>query len=158
MIVDGNKFTQAGVDDPGAILRQMLDELMQQRRVDIAFGFAYTYSQEINLVIPVFAGKINNVRMVDEDLSIEPDGGPIQAKIEIVLDSLASRYQKATFRTRSDADQREIDPNDSFFSFTSDALNTDRSIYWGKAAPIGTVIDARDAALRGSWGGRIFNV
>jgi len=139
MTIDGNKFTQAGVDDPGAILRQMMDEFLHQRRVDFAFGFAYTYSQEINLTIPAYAGKINTARLVDDDVDIGADAKPVQAKLELVLDSLAARYNRATFRTRSDADQREVDPDDAFFSFTEDALNTDKSLYWGKQGPAATV-------------------
>lgn len=158
MTIDGNKFTQAGVTDPGAILRQMLDEMHHQRRVDWAFGFAYTYSQEINLTIPAYAGKINSARLVDEDVDLRPDGQPVQAKLVVVIDALASRYQRATFRTRSDADQREIDPDDAFFSFTTDALNTEKSIYWGKKSPVGSPVTNQEAvnmALRNAFGGRL---
>jgi hypothetical protein len=144
--IDGNKFTQAGIADPGAILRQMLDELYSQRRVDFAFGFAYTYSQEVNLTIPAYAGKINSCRLIDDDVDISADARPTEAKLEVILDSLASRYGRATFRTRSDADQREIDVNDAFFSFTEDALNTDKSIYWGKQGPSGSgTVNPNDA-------------
>lgn len=156
LLVDGNKFTQAGVEDPGAILRQMLDELYHQRRVDFAFGFAYTYSQDINLTIPAYAGKINTARLIDDDVDLGADAKPVLAKLEFTLDSLAMRYGRATFRTRSDADQREVDEDDAFFSFTEDALNTDKSLYWGKQGPSGSgTVDPlnAEAALRAKLNG-----
>lgn len=138
VVLDGNHMTQAGIDDPAKVLRQMMDYLLTQRRVDIAWGFAYPDSQAIQLIIPVAAMKINYPRLLDEKLSWTDPAQQPSAKLEIVLDSLAMRYTRATFRTRSDPDQREIDPTDAFYSFTADAINTERSLYWGKRAPTGT--------------------
>lgn len=141
MTIDGNKFTQAGSGDPGAILRQMLDALYHQRRVDWAFGFGYIDSQDINLTIPAYAGKINTARLIDETVDLSGSSPPVQSKLEVTLDSLAMRYQRATFRTRSDADQREISSVDAFFSFTADASNSERTLFWGKASPNGSSVN-----------------
>lgn len=142
LIIDGNRMAQYGIQDPARVLRDILGYLYQQRRVDLAFGFRYSYSQEINLVIPTYGGKINYARIVDSDagdgLSVSEavSGSSVAAKLEIVLDSLAARYSRATFRTRSHQDQLELDPTDNFYSFTIDASIQAQTLYWGKDAPI----------------------
>jgi hypothetical protein len=139
LILDGNKMTQAGIQDPARVLADIMGYLHQQRRVDISFGLSYPDQSEINMVIPVAALKINYCRWIDETIDIMDPTGDVTAKLEIVMDSLAARYQRSPFRTRSHADQLEIDPTDMFFSFTADASNTEKTLHWGKKSSIGGV-------------------
>lgn len=145
LVVDGNRMAQAGIPDPAHVLRDIMAYLFQQRRVDYALGLSYPTSQEVSLVIPLYAGKINSIRLVDPEIDAEADE-PVFGRLEIVLDSLAARYSRATWRTRSQEDQHEIDPTDDFFSYTVDAVNSERQLYWGKATP-------RTGAVGGNGGG-----
>jgi hypothetical protein len=133
--LDGNHMTQAGINDPAKVLAQIMTYLFTQDRVDIAWGFAYPDSYAIQLTIPVAAMKINTCRLIDNKLDWSLPGKETNSVLEITLDSLAMRYSRATWRTRSHADQQEIDATDMFFSFTADAQNTERNLYWGKSAP-----------------------
>lgn len=138
LTLDGNRMTQAGIDDPGRVLRDILGYLYQQRRVDYALGFRYVYSQEVNLVVPIYAGKINSARLIDLEIDGPENGGATTTtNLEIILDSLAMRYRRASNRTRSHEDQLEIDPTDMFYSFTVNIAVNEKSVYWGKAAPQG---------------------
>ena len=131
---DGQRMTQAGIPDPAAVLAQMMDYLHQQRRVDLALGLRYPDQAEINITIPIYAGKINHLMLVDPELSQDATSAE-PGYLDIVLDSLAVRYGRAAFRTRSHQDQLEIDPEDNFYSFVQDAANTEYTLYWGKDAP-----------------------
>jgi hypothetical protein len=133
LTIDGNRMVQAGIKDPAYVLRDMLTYLLHQRRVDFEFGFMAPTSETIQLRVPVAATKINNPRLVDPQ--IEPGSpDPIQPQLIVTLDSLAARYNRATWRTRSHNDQQEIDPTDMFFSFVADAVAKERTLYWGRAA------------------------
>lgn len=136
--LDGNKMTQAGIKDPARVLSDIMGYLTTQRRVDLAFGFSYADTFAIQAIIPCAALKINNCRLVDQRLDWLSPGKGVDSKLEIVLDSLAMRYGRTTYRTRSQADQQEIDSTDMFFAFTADAVNTERTLYWGKGASSGT--------------------
>lgn len=136
MLLDGNRMAQAGVADPARVLRDILGYLYQQRRVDYALAFRYTYSTEINLIIPAYAGKINSTRLIDREMDFPGDNAPRTVTyLEIVLDSLAARYNRATNRLRAHNDQLELDPTDNFYSFTQDIAQNERTVYWGKNAP-----------------------
>ena len=137
IVLDGNKMTQAGINDPASVLRDILGYLHRQRRVDVHFGLSYPDSQEMNLLIPVGAMKINYARLIDKEIDLEDGTTQVDAQLEIVMDSLAARYGRATFRTRSHDDQLEIDPTDQFFSFVSDAANNEKNLLWGKKSSIG---------------------
>lgn len=137
LVIDGNRMEQYGVLDPAKIFSEMLAYLTAQRRVDLAFGLSYPEELVINMVIPIYAGKINYVRQFDSSMSLEP-GSAAQAKFEIVLDSLASRYNRSTNRMRTHEDQLEVDPSDNFYSFVSDIASNEQTIYWGKNAPYGS--------------------
>lgn len=138
LLLDGNRMTQAGIADPARVLRDILGYLYQQRRVDCALGFRYSYSQNLNLITPVYAGKINSARLIDREISgPEEGGGNTSTYLEIVLDSLAMRYRKAAHRTRSHEDQKEIDPTDEFYSYTVNIAVNERSVFWGRNAPVG---------------------
>jgi hypothetical protein len=143
LVLDGMRMTQYGVDDPAKVMRDILTYLYQQRRVDYHLGFRYSYSSTLNLIIPVFAGKINSARLVDKEIGgPEEGGGTTYSQLEIVLDSLAMRYSRATHRTRSHEDQLDIDPTDRFYSFTVNIAVNEKSIFWGKAAPLGVSSNA----------------
>jgi len=132
LILDGNRMTQAGIQDPARVLRDIMGYLHQQRRVDIAFGFGYPEQQQINMVMPMAALKINYCRLIDEQADISNPNQEVIAKLEIVLDSLAGRYSRAPYRTRCHADQLQLDPTDNFFSYVTGAVANERRLYWGK--------------------------
>lgn len=137
LICDGNRMAQHGIADPARVLSDMLGYLYQQRRVDFAYGISYPDQASITLRMPVAAMKINYARLIDSTHDLEGGDQAVPAKLEIVFDSLAARYSRSTFRTRSNGDQHEIDPTDNFFSFASDVANVEKTIYWGKKAPRG---------------------
>lgn len=154
LVLDGDRMAQAGIHDPARVLRDILDFLFQQRRVDCKWGFSYPDTAAIQLIVPVAALKINTCRLVDEKLEWgDPTKAPT-SKLEIVLDSLAMRYNRATYRTRSHTDQLEIDPSDAFFSFTADAANTEKTLYWGKRSPTLSAVGGGGGG--GSYGGFSF--
>jgi hypothetical protein len=132
--LDGAKMTQAGIANPARVLRDIMGYLHSQRRVDVAFGFSYPDQAQINLIVPMAAMKINHCRLIDPGFSLDEANQEQETILEIVMDSLAMRYARTTWRTRSHADQIEIDPTDMFFSFTADAANTEMTLYWGRAS------------------------
>jgi hypothetical protein len=137
LICDGQRMAQFGIADPARVLKDMLGYLNHQRRVDLAFAIRYPTDRNIGLTIPVAAMKINNCRLIDPASEVTSENA-VYGRLEINLDSLAARYQRATFRVRSNTDQLEIDPTDKFFSFTENAVQAERTIYWGKNAPYGS--------------------
>lgn len=148
--IDGNRMTQYGVADPARALSDIMGYLHTQRRVDWSLGFAYADQQVMNIVVPIAAMKINNVRLIDEAIqAADSNSDKVEAKLEIVLDSLASRYNRATFRTRAHEDQLEIDPTDNFFSYVTAAATGEKTLYWGKDSPL-----APTPAPRGLFGMR----
>jgi hypothetical protein len=133
--VDGNKIPAGAGVDPAAVLREIQSALYTQRRTKIQLGLSYP-GQPIILVMPVHSGKINHTQLTEpgHDLTSDEERPP-QARLEIVIDSLALRYSRKTNRTRSHADQLELDATDDFFKFTVDAVLSERSLYWGKKDP-----------------------
>jgi hypothetical protein len=139
LLLDGNRMTQAGIADPARVLSDILGYMYQQRRVDYAFSFRYSYSSQINMIIPAYAGKINYARLLDKELAYPVEGAETTVSyLEIVLDSLAMRYGRASFRLRAHNDQLELDPTDQFYSHTLDVAMRERTLYWGKKAPFGS--------------------
>ena len=139
LIIDGDRLQQSGFTDPASFFRTILSLNLSQRRVDISMGFAAVGSTSISLNVPVYAGKINFLRIEEEqvDLASAADSSGVQtpSKLIIQLDSLAMRYQWVNNRVRSHQDQLEIDSTDHFFQFVSDTIAQDRNLYWGKASP-----------------------
>lgn len=152
LVLDGTKMYQSGITNVSAVFNAFVGMDYHQRRVNIAFGFANIDSQNVELVVPVYAGKINHARVIDE--GGDPDSGEAShSRLEIVLDSLAGRYRRATHRTRSHDDQLDLtNGTDQFFSFTLSASQAERTLYWGKAAPGGGAVHvaAGPGALWGS--------
>lgn len=144
--IDGQRLFQAGAD-PASFFQNILAADLHNRRVDIELGLMPMNVQNPVLVIPLYSGKINHPRLVDpkRDLSGASEGA---SRLDIVLDSLALRYQWVVGRTRSHEDQLEIDPTDHFFSFVSDNLRAEQNLYWGKKAPDG--INAGRDAVQGA--------
>lgn len=136
LICDGQRMAQSGIHDPAKVLRDMMTYLHRQRRVDTAIGFRFADEERINIVLPITALKINNCQLVDQKIDITTES-ETSSKLIITLDSLAARYNRATFRTRSHEDQLEIDSTDNFFSFVASAAVTERTLYWGKTGPSG---------------------
>lgn len=132
---DGNRMTEFGIDDPAKVLREMMEELHKQRRVDFALGLRYPQDWDITLKIPLYAGKINHCRMEDSQIDIGSDSKQAEPKLVIVLDALAARYNRATFRVRSDEDQREIDATDAFYSYVNSTSQGELNLFWGKTGP-----------------------
>lgn len=154
LLLDGNRMTQAGVADPARVLADIMGYMHQQRRVDYAFGFRYSYSSTINLTVPAYAGKINTCRLMDREMSYPQDENFRTATyLEIVLDSLAARYNRATFRLRAHEDQKELDPTDNFYSHTVDVAMNERTLYWGKKSPFGGTGLVSNVGTGGSYTG-----
>lgn len=153
MLLDGNRMAQYGIQDPARVLSDILGYLYQQRRVDWAFGFRYSYSKDINLIIPAYAGKINSSRLIDREMTFDDKGSRTVTYLEIVLDSLAARYDRATNRIRAHQDQLELDPTDNFYSFTLDVVANDRTVYWGKDSPFGDGTGVGGGGYAGGAGG-----
>lgn len=153
LILDGNRMTQAGIADPARVLADIMGYLYQQRRVDYAFGFRYSYSSQINMIVPAYAGKINSVRLIDKSIDF-PENQDFRAipSLEIVLDSLAARYNRATFRLRAHNDQLECDATDNFYSHTVDVAMNERNLYWGKKAPFSGSKAGYGSGSTGSYG------
>jgi hypothetical protein len=149
LVLDGNHMTQAGITDPARVLRDIMGYLYTQNRTDIAWGLSYPDSAAIQLTVPTAAMKINTARLIDEKLGWDRPNQQVVSKLEITLDSLAMRYTRSSFRTRSHADQQDIDPTDMFFSFTADAINTEKTLYWGKGGP-GTPVGSSTGGSGGS--------
>jgi hypothetical protein len=151
LTLDGTQLLDAGITDPLEVLAAFMTVPYHQRRVDIAYAFSNIDSQDIELITPVYAGKINHARLVDDGADVD-SGAPGHSRLEIVLDSLAGRYRRATYRTRSHDDQLDLTSGtDQFFSFTVSATQAERTLYWGKAGPGGErVIAAGPASLWGN--------
>jgi hypothetical protein len=160
LTLDGNKMTQAGIDDPAKVLSEILGYLHHQRRVDITLGLSYPNSPDMQMMLPMAAMKINHCRLVDEQINPFEVDKEVTGKLIIVMDSLASRYSRATYRTRSHADQLEIDPTDMFFSFVGNTLNQERTLYWGRRAPLGGAFSggySGVSSVQGGAGGSILD-
>lgn len=136
LIVDGSRLNATGYDDPAGFFRSILSLKLHQRRVDISLGIGSIDSFDLLFKRPVYAGKINNARIVDAKLNLESTRmEPSVGNLEITLDSLASRYGRVTARTRSHADQQQLDPTDKFFIFVQGMVQSSHQLYWGKQDP-----------------------
>lgn len=133
--IDGTRAFEAGITDPAFVFKAFLDSTFHQRRFDLAWAFSAMDQQEIGLIVPAYAGKINNARLVDDGNELG-SMEPTFSRLEITLDALASRYKRRSFRTRSNEDQLQLTNNtDKFFSYVAGIVGTEESLYWGRAAP-----------------------
>lgn len=135
--LDGNRLYEAGVSDPGFIMNSFLATNYTQRRVDMLYAISAMDSPTVSLLFRAYTGKINYARLVHSQVDEDTVEGAY-AKLEIVMDSLAARYRRATHRTRSAEDQEEIYPGDKFYNMVTAAANSEQTLYWGKKAPNGT--------------------
>lgn len=140
IIIDGTRIYASGAD-PAAFFQAILDLPLVNRRVDFALGIAYPDDTVLGLVLPLYAGKISNVKLVDPQMTLEQLAAQgyqfPPSKLIITLDSLSVRYQWVSGRTRDHQDQLAIDPTDMFFSFVQNNLDQG-TLYWGKATPNGS--------------------
>lgn len=141
LTIDGTRMSQAGFPDPAAFFQVILALPLANRRVDLQMAFSSMESENVQFVQPLYAGKINNVKLIDSRFDFESMGsGDIEqpkTRLEVELDSLAARYQWVSGRVRSHQDQLELDPSDMFFSYVQENIRGERSLYWGKAGPGG---------------------
>lgn len=137
--LDGTRMQESGFPDPAAFFQIVLGLPLHNRRVDLAYGLGYPESNTILLVLPAYAGKINNAKVVAPAINFDslPGGSDQtpQQNLQIILDSLTVRYTWITGRTRSNADQQEIAPGDTFFQYVGDAVLNESTLYWGKKNP-----------------------
>ncbi len=137
LTVDGTRLSQSGFTDPASFFRTILTYNLANRRVDFSLGLSYPDQQLIQLVLPIYAGKINYLRLVDQKIGFKPSASqdPLISNLEIYIDSLSMRYQWATGRVRTHQDQLLTDPTDMFFSFVQNNLKNEQTLYWGKDNP-----------------------
>lgn len=133
--LDGTRLFNAGVSDPGYVLNALFSTDFHQRRIDLAYGFSPLDEEQLSLVVNVYAGKINNARVVDDGEDSLTTGSPAFSKLEITLDSWAARLKRKSFRTRSNDDQLQLAAGDKFFSYVAGAVGTEETLYWGKETP-----------------------
>jgi hypothetical protein len=136
-VIDGTRMLQTGFTDPASFFRDLIAEPWTNRRIKFEYGYSYPDEALIQLKLPLHGGKVNYIKLIDPATPMgRKSGEPSpQSKLEIVIDSLAIRYQWATGRTRSHEDQLEIDPTDMFFSYVDDNIPLERNLYWGKEDP-----------------------
>lgn len=139
LVVDGTRILASGFPDPAQLFRDILSYKLHQRRVNFSLALAEINSPTYTLIRTIYAGKINNARLVYPKMQTPIETGqatpPTPGTLEITIDSLAARYSRVTGRTRSHNDQLELDATDLFYQYTQDTvLNT--TIYWGKTNPI----------------------
>lgn len=141
LIFDGTRMFAGGFEDPAAFFNAILEVELSNRRVDIELALGHAEAEAYILKLPLFSGKINNVKLVDknyEGLDNPESAEQPQPNLEVVLDSLAARYSWSTMRLRTHEDQLEIDPTDKFFEFVHVNIRNEPVLYWGKKAPPGT--------------------
>lgn len=133
--VDGTRAYNAGITDPAFVFNAFLNTKFHQRRVDLEWAFSASDQQAIGLIIPAYAGKINNARLVDDGIELG-EREPGFSRLEIVLDALAARYKRRSFRTRSHDDQLQLtNGEDMFFSYVAGITAVEETLYWGRATP-----------------------
>lgn len=77
-------------------------------------------------VEPVFSGFL-------DDASLSDAAGDLNT-LGLLIESNNRELNRATGRTRSDADQRRVSATDGFFKHAANA-NADTDIYWGRKGP-----------------------
>lgn len=137
--LDGVRMGEVGFSDPDSIFQQILTYNLHNKRCNFTLGISALNSPLITLEIPLYAGKINNAKLVDTKSSTPIETGtlvaPVPSNLVITIDSLAMRYQRITARLRSHADQLEIDASDMFFQYTMSSI-ANSTLYWGKINPV----------------------
>lgn len=133
LTLDGTRMLELAGEagDPAAILGTIEAETYQMRRADIRFAFFDAASGEFLFLVGAYAGLIDQIRQVEQ---VGEDGRSVQMLV-VSLESIARRYGRRGGRTRSNDDQQEIWPGDTFFKFTADAVQRKGSIWWGRKPP-----------------------
>lgn len=140
---DGTRLSEMGMSDPAVLFQMIITYLLSNRQVNLAWGLAYPESTDCIIVIPLYGGKINNVKITDPqlnfgDLTAGGAKATPQSKLVITLDSLAGRYQYNSDRLRAQQDQQEILPGDNFFAYVGSTVANQHNLYWGMKTPTGS--------------------
>ncbi len=140
LILDGTRLFNSGFSDPAAFFQMIMALPLANRRVDLELALGWPDQQEVLFLAPLYSGKINHTRLVDPGMAFgDPSADQTQSSLEIVLDSLAARYRWVNGRMRTHEDQLNIDPEDHFFSYVSDNIRAESTLYWGKKTPEGAL-------------------
>lgn len=108
-----------------------------QRPVQISIALSAVETPEAFSVYPWFAGAVD---LIDQK---EKPGG--SADLIIRCEGSARELSRKAHRLRTDADQRQIDPNDGFFKHVTSVVTEE--LYWGRA---GNASPAPRVASKGS--------
>lgn len=128
--LNGTKLLEAaGGGDPAELFGTITTENYQMRRVDISFAF-FDANYQLVLLVRRFAGYIDQIRQVEE-----VGNGKITSWLIVSLESIARRYLIRGGRTRSNDDQQEIWPGDTFFSRVAPTIAKQGTLYWGRKPP-----------------------
>jgi hypothetical protein len=166
LTIDGNRIGQSGFTDPAELFRGILGLNYQGRRVNLYLGFMPVESQDITLTVAMYSGLINSIKVMDPAFNmiegsatgdVTKSVAAPQGVMTIALDSLAIRYNRSTYRTRSHADQQNISRYDMFFSFVDAVVANEFVLYWGAKAPtpptnVGTVYGSNGYIPPGGFG------
>ena len=121
--VRGLTVTFSGIDS--AALAWVQDQSYHQRPMFAALAFIATSTPQVVAVKRWFTG------FVDQVIWQERIDG--QARIIVRCESASRELDRSGARTRSDADQRAMDPDDGFFKHTISAIAVD--VEWGSNMP-----------------------
>jgi len=116
----GLDITWTGLDS--AVVALLDSVAWHQRPVVVQRAIIATDKPQILHLVPEFSG------FLDEVVWREHRGG--ESELVWRCESAARQFSRSGGRTASDADQRERDPLDGFFSFSSAATST--PIDWGR--------------------------
>lgn len=136
LTLDGTRMEEVGFTDPAGIFRDIFSMDLHNKRVDFAIGLSYPDVQQITLVIPVYAGRINYAKVTYPKINFTPEevGKPNPGNLEFYFDSLATRYSRIMGRTRSQVDHMTVDSTDNFFKFCVESA-IDTQLFWGSKSP-----------------------
>jgi hypothetical protein len=123
MSIRGLTATFSGLDS--AALAWVQSEDYRQRPMSAALAIIATETPQVVAVKRWFTGFVDQVVWQER-----PDG---HARLIVKCESASRELDRSGARTRSDADQRALDPNDGFFKHTVGAIATE--IGWGTNIP-----------------------
>ena len=132
MSIRGLTITMSALDTTA--LNWVQSQEYHQRPMFAALAFIATETPQIVAVRRWFTG------FIDQALWQERIDG--QARLIVKCESHSRELDRSGARTRSDADQRALDPDDGFFKHTVGAIATD--VTWGQNPP-------QEAAPKKKW-------
>jgi hypothetical protein len=147
LTIEVNGAGLATADDPSAatLLATIYAEAKQWDKVDIYVLYLDTATGVPSFSVPFLIGRLAGAPLVREP------GGAARLMLEIEADDII--LDRASNRTRSDADQRRMWPTGGGgFHLTGTAAAQLGSVWWGQDAP-GSVVANANAGGSGSSGG-----